>query len=227
MRIPKIISSMSDEEKTPTVVRLLEFIQRQSEKINSLEDEIKILKGLKKRPKIKPSKLEKKSEKEKKSGKSSGPKTGSRKRKKTASLNIHEDNVVEPENVPDGSHFKGYNDFVVQDLAFEAFNVRYRLARYETPDGKSVVGRLPSEVDRRHFGVKLRGFILYQYYHVHATQPAIREQLREIGCDVSPGEISRILLEGKDAFHAEKEEILRVGRRGFPVSERGRHRGAA
>ena len=43
MRIPKIISSISDEEKTPTVVRLLEFIQRQSEKIDCLEDEIKIL----------------------------------------------------------------------------------------------------------------------------------------------------------------------------------------
>jgi hypothetical protein len=211
MRIPKIISSISDEEKTPAVVRLLELVQLQAEKIELLEDEIKRLKGLKKRPRIKPSKLEKNPEDEKKDSKSSGPKTGSRKRKKTASLQIHEDKVVEPEHVPEGSRFKGYNDFVVQDLAFEPFNVRYRLARYETPEGESVVGRLPSELEGKHFGVKLRGFVLYQYYHVHATGPAIWEQLREIGCDVSPGEISRILLEGKDAFHAEKEEILRAG----------------
>ncbi|MFP4031766.1 MAG: hypothetical protein ACLFTV_09415 [Desulfococcaceae bacterium] len=54
--------------------------------------------------------------------------------------------MVEPEHVPEGSRFKGCNNFVVQNLAFEPFNVRYRFARYETSEGESVVARLLSEL---------------------------------------------------------------------------------
>jgi hypothetical protein len=41
---------------------------------------------------------------------------GSEKRSKTASLIIHEEQVIAPaEPVPEGSRFKGYRDVVVQD----------------------------------------------------------------------------------------------------------------
>jgi hypothetical protein len=41
---------------------------------------------------------------------------GSAKRDKTRNLEIHETVKVKPENLPSGSTFKGYNDFVVQGL---------------------------------------------------------------------------------------------------------------
>jgi hypothetical protein len=43
------------------------------------------------------------------------------------------------------------------------------------------------------------------------TQPLILEQLRELGSDISAGQVNRIITEGHDDFHAEKDEILRAG----------------
>ena len=40
------------------------------------------------------------------------------------------------------------------------------------------------------------------------TQPLLLEQLHQLGIDISAGELSRILTEGKDAFHQEKAELL-------------------
>ena len=54
-------------------------------------------------------------------------------------------------------------------------------------------------------------FILYQHYHAHVTQPLIVGQLREFGVDISTGQLSHILTEGHERFHAEKDELLRVG----------------
>ena len=47
--------------------------------------------------------------------------------------------------------------------------------------------------------------------YCHVTQPLILEQLRELGFDISAGQINRIITEGKERFHEEKDEILRVG----------------
>ena len=71
---------------------------------------------------------------------------------------------------------------------------------------------LPDEIGTLgHFAPSLHSFILYQYHHCHVTQPLILEQLREMGGDISAGQVNRIITEGKGRFHAEKEEILRVG----------------
>jgi hypothetical protein len=57
----------------------------------------------------------------------------------------------------------------------------------------------------------LRGYILYQYYHAHVTQPLLSEQLWEGGVDISSGQIERILIESKECFHQEKAAILKAG----------------
>lgn len=58
----------------------------------------------------------------------------------------------------------------------------------------------------------LISFILYQYYHAHVTQPLIVEELLEIGVDISKGQVNRIITEGHDDFHREKDEILRANK---------------
>lgn len=216
MRLPKIeIPKIPEEEKTPVVLQLVGIteqqsvlIQLQAEEIQLLKDEIARLKGQKPKPKIRPSKLEKDRKKKKRS--SSGKCSGSQKREKTADLVIHEEIPVPPESIPPGSIFKGYQPYTVQGIKILPYNVCYLLERWQMPDGKNIVGKLPSHV-QGHYDFGLKSYILYQYFHCHVTQPLLLEQLWEWGVDISAGELNRILTEDKDIFHNEKDDILSTG----------------
>lgn len=194
------------------VCALLEIIRFQQEQIQELRDEIARLKGQKPKPKIRPSTLENGAGgKDKQPG--PGKRPGSAKRRKT--LTVHETVILRAYNVPKGSRFKGYEDFTVQGLVFRPYNKLYRRERWETPHGDSIVAPLPEDVSTLgHFDTTIRSFILYQYCHCHVTQPLVLEQLLELGVDISAGQINRIITEGKERFHTEKDELLRVGLQG-------------
>ena len=202
------------DRDNPTVVFLLGQFEQQFEIILTLKeqnqilkDEIARLKNQNPKPKIKPSKLPKDS-KPNSSPKGSTPKK--KKKKKTARLKIDKEERIAPEHIPEGSTFKGLKPYTVQGLKIVPFNTRYLLEQWQTPEGSIVAGKLPSHVDG-HFDSVLKSFILYQYHHCHVTQPLICEQLQEWGIDISACQINRILNEGKDQFHAEKDDILQAG----------------
>jgi len=113
-RLPKLTEIPADQV-TPLVVMLLELIHRQQEQNQELRDEIARLKGEKPKPKIKPSALENPRGGKKKAKRP----TTRRKRRKTRELRIHETVVISPADVPEGSRFKGYEDFTVQDIRIE------------------------------------------------------------------------------------------------------------
>ena len=208
--IPKI-PSIPDIERTPLISALLEIIGLQQVQIQELKDEIARLKGQKPKPKIKPSTLEKEPRGKKKQG-IVEKRPGSSKRTKTAQLKTREE-IVKAENVPKGSRFKGYEDFTVQSIVCEAQNIRYRRQRWLAPDGQTIVAPLPDDVKcvGGHFHVSVLRFVLYQYYHCHVTRPLILEHLLEIGVDISSGQVDRIIIDGHQRFHEEKDEVLRVG----------------
>ncbi|MFC1835279.1 hypothetical protein ACFL2Q_11180 [Thermodesulfobacteriota bacterium] len=226
---PKI-PHIPEEDRTPVVVALLEIIQVLLEDNQELRDEIARLKGQKPKPKIKPSALEKEPSMQE-SGHTDGKRPGSSKRDKTKDLEIHNTVIIEAPDVPRGSKFKGYEDFTVQGLLFQAHNTLYRRERWVTPEGAYMVAAIPGHLKGpgSHFDSCLHSFILYQYYHCHVTQPLILEQLRDLGVDISCGQVNRIITEDKDRFHAEKDEILRTGLANSPyvnVDDTGaRHRG--
>ncbi len=215
------IPQVPPEQQTPLVRQLLELIERlaqriqeQDEQIGQLKDEVAVLKGEKKRPQFKPSRLDSGTDPKdgpaqgSNSGKS-GKRPGSAKRSKTARLVIHEEQVIEPgEPIPAGSRFKGYRDVVVQDLVIRAHTTRYRLARWVTPDGRTLIGQLPESIGRRHFGPTLASYVLYQHHHCQVTQPLLLEQLREWGVDISSGQLNAMLSADKAAFHQEKDALL-------------------
>jgi hypothetical protein len=209
MNVNLMASTIPEDEKTPLVLQLLAVIEQQAEQIQQLKDEIARLKNHPRKPDIKPSSLEKK--KKSKSKKSKGKRPGSKKRKKTAELQIHETIYRPLENIPEGAEFKGYKPFVVQGLKIRLHNTKYLLATYETADGDYICSKLPEHLNGKHFEPELICFILYQYHHCGVTQPLLLEQLHEFGVDISKGTLSNILIESKQDFHKEKDRILAVG----------------
>ena len=138
----------------------------QAEQIQALKDEIATLKGEKPRPKIKPSTLNKdQADESGDEGSGRGKKKGKRGkplRKKTQELAIHEEVYIHPEHLPAGSVFKGYEDYVVQDIEIKPKNTKFRRARYDTPAGERLVGPLPESLKGTHFAPTLQSFILSQ-----------------------------------------------------------------
>lgn len=214
---------VAEADRTPAVMKLLawsegllEILHRMLEETGYLKDEVAVLKGEKKRPTFKPSGMNEDAGKAAKSDRTqdgeSAKRPGSEKKSKTSQLKIDCDEIIEPaEPIPLGSRFKGYRDFVVQDLLIESRNTRYRLARWETPDGQTLIGQLPWAVQGGHFGPALVSYVLYQYHHCHVTQPLLCEQLCEWGIEISSGQMNALLQESKERFHAEKDGLLSTG----------------
>ena len=223
------LPEIPDAERTALVERLVVLIealaqenQRQAETIQQLRDEIAVLKGEKRKPTFKPSGMEEETTPAAPPPEDGGtgaddeapPKKrpGSHKRRKTRQLTIHQEIPVPPvQPLPAGSRFKGYRDFVVQDLKIESFNTRYRLEVWQTPAGEWVCGELPAVLNGSHFGPRLREFILYQHHHGQVTQPLLHEQLREWGVDISVGQVDALLSGDNAAFCAEKDQLLVTG----------------
>ena len=207
-----------EEEQTPLVKALLGIIEQHStrivfleETVAGLKDEINILKGEKKRPTFKPSGMDNSTDK-KSDGTGKKNRAGSKKKSKNAQLTIHEDVSIAPRiQIPPGSRFKGYRDFIVQDLIISSHNTRYRLERWITPEGETLKAELPVALGGRHFGPELIRFIVYQYHHCQTTQPLLLEQLREYGIDISAGQIEWILSNGHESLHEEKDALLKAG----------------
>jgi hypothetical protein len=196
-RLPKI----PEDQITPLVAELLEIIQLQMAEIQLLKDEIARLKNQTPRPRIKPSTLERRSNKSKKRKKRA-------KKSKTKKIEIHDVVCIAPDHLPDGSKLKDHQDYIVQDIIIGNWNTCYRRQRWQTPSGDYVLGQLPNEVVGNHFGPTLIAFILYQYYGCHVTQPLIKEQLHELGVSISSGQINNIIINKKERFHKEKDQIL-------------------
>ena len=208
------LPTISDEDRTPLVDVLLELLAWQQKQIDQLEQEILKLKGETTKPNIKPSKMDADPAKDAdedddgsdKSKKKKGPK-----RSKTVHLKINAIINIQPAPIPDGSVYKGFRDVVIQAIKFETFNTCYRLAEYQTPDGRYVSGQLPEGLNGCHFGNDLISFILYPYHHQHVTQPLLLKQLLDLGVDISSGRLSQFITDGLDIFHDEKDPLLQAG----------------
>jgi len=180
------------------------------EEIQHLKDEIAVLKGQKIRPKIAPSSLEGSGKKENEDGKPRPSRGRHPRQKKTNRLDVHNKQRIKPDSLPSDALFKGLSRYTVQDILFEPNNTVYELERWMLPDGTYVTGQLPTNI-LGHYGPKLVTYILHQYYGCRVTEPLLFAQLKERGVLISRGQLSNILILGKEAFHNEKDELLAAG----------------
>ena len=160
------------------VGELLGEVVRLREENAALKDEVARLKGLKGRPKIKPSGMERAT-----APKTPGTKGKPAKRGKT-SRRVAEERQTLTVPAPPGSRFKGYEDFVVQDLRLEARVIRYRRERWLTPDGRTLVAPLPAGVDGQ-IGAELKRFVLLQHHQGQVTAERITTFLNTVGVTIS------------------------------------------
>jgi Transposase IS66 family len=202
MAPPGDLDALSPTELKAFVVRLLGKVASLEQTVAVQRAEIARLKGLKGRPALKPSGMEKASE-----PKPPGSPKG-RRGPVTPRVTV-EDQVIKA-TVPPGSRFKGYADFVVQDLVLRACCIRYRRERWLTPDGQLIVAPLPSGVES-HFGPELRRFVLAQYHQGQVTLPRLVAQLRAIGLAISTRQVLRLLIDGHQRFLDEARDVLRAG----------------
>src|SRR5277367_3654235 len=198
------MSGLSNADLQRLVLKLLSENAEQKRAIAELREEIARLKGLKGRPDIKPSGME------------TGPaprsrvKRAGRRGRGAVTPRVSIEEMILPAAVPPGSRFKGYEDFVVQDVVLRVRAIRYRRERWVTPDGRTVIAPLPRGVTG-HFGPELHRFVLAQYHQGQVTVPRLVEQLRTIGVAISKRQVMRLLIAGQDEFLAEAQEVLRAG----------------
>ena len=198
------ISRLGLEELKALLVQALEDNARLKAENTALREEIARLKGLKGRPRLKPSGMEKAAE-------AAGAKGGKRKGRrgaKRAAFAPDETRILKPDSVPGGARFKGYEDFIVQDIVIMPWTVRYRRERWVLPSGETVIAALPKGVGG-HFGPSLKRFVLSQYHQGQVTIPRLAAQLTDLG--ISKRQIVRLLTSKQDAFVKENMEVLRAG----------------
>jgi hypothetical protein len=206
MSPPADIESLSNAELKALVMELMNRVADLSRTVIEQREEIARLKGLKGRPDIKPGKPSGMEKASRPAPPSKPPRRGGG---KTAERVVHEDRILKA-SVPRGSRFKGYEDFIVNDIVLRPHVVRYRRERWLTPDGRTVVAALPCGV-KGHFGPELRRFVLAQHHQGQVTVARLAAQLHSIGVAVSKRQVMRLLIADKEPFLAEACDVLRAG----------------
>jgi hypothetical protein len=201
---PPVLSALSRPELEALLVELFGEVAALKRMNGELREEIARLKGLKGRPDIKPSGMDKGTEPPKPSDQ------GKRRGRGKVTPRVEVEAKVIKASVPFGSRFKGYEPFLVQDLVILVRASCYRRERWVTPDGRTILAALPEGIDG-HFGPELRRFVLTQYHQGQSTLPRLLVFLRSVGVSISKRQLLRLLTDKQDAFVSEAQAVLRAG----------------
>lgn len=107
--------------------------------------------------------------------------------------------------------FKGYKEFIVQELLIKKEVTRYLLEQWQNPDGTYTSASLPENIGNSHFGPGLRQYIIDEYHANRVTQNRLQSSLCDKGIEISEGQIDNILRAEAADFEPEKESLLPAG----------------
>jgi hypothetical protein len=192
------------QEQAKTIQEQAEQIAHLKITVQDLRDEITRLKNMPKRPKFRPGKKPPRDKDKKDSNRS--PDIA----RNNSISKVQEEVVVKVCDPPKGSHFKGYSTYSIQELILTPKDIVYKLEVWQAPDGSIIRATLPEELKGSHFGSDLRALI-HGLYASGMTQPAIFQFIRNVGIEISEGQIHHILVAEAKNYETLSEEILSAG----------------
>jgi hypothetical protein len=195
--------------------QVMEALRQSQEENQRLRDEIARLKGEQGKPEVKantpkpppPSSTDYSSEKERHIPKERA------KGSKVDKVHIDREQPlsIDRATLPPDAEFKGHEGVTVQDVIFRTDNVLFRKEKYYSQaEGKAYLAPLPPGYDGE-FGPGIKALTLTLYFGVGTSEPKIAELFRNQGIMISDGQLSNLLIKGKESFHAEKEALLEAG----------------
>jgi len=230
MNSPTVISHIPEDlQKAPWLQPIIGLLQAQAKQIQEqakqiqeqaeqitvlkqtvqdLKDEVSRLTNTPKRPKFRPGGGDPKS----RSGKpgNTANNGGTNSANKMAPKKVRQEVRVPALDVPQGSRFKGYQEYAVQELEFTPKDVIYKLEVWQAPDGTIIRAVLPKEAQGSHFGCQLR-VLLHNLYALGMTEPGLFDLLKGAGIAISEGQVHNILMNESEKYAQESEKILSAG----------------
>jgi hypothetical protein len=123
---------------------------------------------------------------------------------------------LDPATLPGDAQFKGYAPFLVQDLVLQTDNVLFLKAVYYSPgERKSFCAALPVGYTG-HYGPGLRTLALVLAYGCQVGEKPLHAFFTDGGIVISTGQISALVIQGHDPFHAEARDVLVAGLKSSP-----------
>lgn len=213
------VNALGEAELRVVARQLMTFVELAVARMAALEtevqllkDEINRLKGEQGKPTFKPR------------GGSQAPKDHSSERErrtekpwtkgaKNAGLKIDRTEVAEttPPGLPEDAEFKGYDEVLIQDIVFRTDNVLFRRKKwYSASERKTYVAPLPTGYEGA-FGPGIKTLVLVLYHRTGTSEPAISDLLADRGIQISAGQVSNLLTQKLEPFHAERAEVVEAG----------------
>src|SRR5271165_909139 len=210
--------------------KLMAALASAKRETQELKDEIRRLKGLPPRPPMKPSGMEKATDRPTAEQPSEAGGPPPRRRGPGVSKLSIDRTVTLPASAPAGSRHKGFEEIIVQDIAFKPEVTLYRRERRGTPDGRTVTADLPAGVVGG-CGPHLHRLVLVLHFQGQMTCERIVAVLTAAGLSISKRQAVRLLTAKLDTFRAEEEAAFSAGLRAsacVSVDDTGaRHAGKA
>lgn len=219
------LNAIEEENARELVKRLLNMVEQLSGEVRELRvenqrlrDEVNRLKGEQGKPNIKGNKAQPLPKADHSSEPERHKKRVRHKKSKKTEVQIDRKEVlkVDAKQLPADAKYKGYETVVVQDLQVKTENVLfYKEKYYSASRHKTYLAQLPPGYVGQ-FGPGIRSLILTLYFGVGTSEPKIREFLENMGIQISTGEVSNLLIQKQEAFHAESAAVYEAGLRSSP-----------
>ena len=118
---------------------------------------------------------------------------------------------LDHERLPHDAEFKGYEEVIVQDIDFRMENITFRKEKYYSPGNRrTYLAELPAGYHGQ-FGPAVRAWVLALSYAGGMSEPKLLELLHTVGMQISAGQLSDLLIQDQEQFHAERAALVRAG----------------